>query len=101
MFNSQKLRVPIDELLQSVTAEIDVCARQDPWGPLAAPPPTEIEERLLQRAINQHPDIAGIEMVLRQKFDGRSRRLSASEATTFAESLWPMHPDAKRVARWI
>jgi len=109
MSNAGKLRVPIDELLLSVTAEVDACARGDknwvlydgPWGSLKSPSPTEIEERFLQRAIKQHPDIAGIEMVLRQKFDGRSRRLSASEATTFAESLWPMHPCAKQVARWV
>jgi thioredoxin len=101
MSNARKLRVPIDELLQSVTAETDACARQDLWGSLTAPPPTEIEERLLMRAMNPHPDIAGIEMLLRQKFDGRSRRLSAAEATTFAESLCPIHPNAERVSRWV
>lgn len=109
MSSVQKLRVPIDELVQSVTAEIDAFARRDknwilydaPWAPWTGPPPTEIEERLLVRATNQHPDIAGIETVLRQKFDGRSRRLSASEATTFAEPLRPVHPYADRVARWV
>jgi thioredoxin len=108
MAGVKKQRVPIDELLQSVN-EIDACSRHDgvldelthwtasmmPWSNMTA---HDIEDRLLLRAFDRHSDLGEVEMVLRRKFDGRFRQLSASEAAAFAEQLWPMYPLARRVA---